>query len=154
MVQGIENATGNSGVSNRICAYTSIEDEREHRQQAVSNQVQVYRSQLKRLLEDFAKIPDPRRINSVKHKLTVVLLYGLLNCLFQMASRREANRDMSRPAFLQALQGLFPELETLPHGDTLARLLERIDPQSIEESFVKLLNKYIRNKTDSNGFCG
>ena len=63
-----------------------------------------------------------------------------------MASRREANRDMSRPAFLQALQGLFPELETLPHGDTLARLLERIDPQKIEESFVKLLNKYIRNK--------
>lgn len=54
LVQGIENATGNSGVSNRMCAYTSIEDEREHRQQAVSNQVQVYRSQLKRLLEDFA----------------------------------------------------------------------------------------------------
>ena len=63
-----------------------------------------------------------------------------------MASRREVHSDMSRPAFLQALQGLFPELETLKHGDTLARLLERIEPQKLEESFVRLLRRYIRNK--------
>lgn len=47
LAQGIENATGNSSVSNRMSAYTSIEDEREDRQKAISNQVQVYRSQLK-----------------------------------------------------------------------------------------------------------
>jgi hypothetical protein len=38
----------------------------------------------------------------------------------QMASRREANRELSGPAFLATLQALFPELESLPHADTLA----------------------------------
>ncbi|EDN67945.1 hypothetical protein BGP_3124 [Beggiatoa sp. PS] len=131
---------------NTVSSIYTIEAERIERQQAVANQVQTYRTQLKKLLEDFSKIPDPRRAKSVKHQLTVVLLYGLLSCLFQMASRREANRDMSRPAFLQALQGLFPELETLPHGDTLARVLERIEPQKLEESFIRLLRRYIRHK--------
>ena len=40
--------------------------------------------------------------------------------MFQMASRREANWELSRPAFLATLQALFPELESLPHADTLA----------------------------------
>jgi hypothetical protein len=51
---------------------------------------------------------------------TVVLLYGLLSFVLQMASRREANRELSRPAFLATLQALFPELEPLPHADTAA----------------------------------
>ena len=29
------------------------------------------------------------------------------------------NREMSQPAFLATLQALFPELESLPHADTL-----------------------------------
>lgn len=51
----------------------------------------------------------------------MVLLYGLLSFVLQMASRREASRELSRPAFTPTLQGLFPELESLPHADTLHR---------------------------------
>src|SRR5918992_2726427 len=40
--------------------------------------------------------------------------------VLQMASRREANRELSRPAFLATLQALFPERESLPHADTRA----------------------------------
>ena len=78
---------------------------------------------LPKLLKDLGKIPDPRQPKKVKHKLTVVLLYGLLSFVLQMTSRREANRELSRPAFLATLQQLFPELESLPHADTLNRLL-------------------------------
>ena len=53
---------------------------------------------------------------------------------------------MSRPVFLETLQSLFPELETLPHADTLHRLLERIDVQKIEEAHVDLIRNLIRKK--------
>jgi hypothetical protein len=59
--------------------------------------------------------------------MSVVLLYGLLSFILQMASRREANREMSHPAFLVTLQALFPELESLPHADTLHRVLSQLD---------------------------
>lgn len=139
--QAIEDALGCSSVPNTMSAYGSIEEERQDRQKAISNQVQGSRTQLKKLLEDFAKIPEPRRVKSVKHKLTVVLLYGLLSFLFQMTSRREANRDMSRPAFLQALQGLFPELETLPHGDTKAALVRTDRPSKVRGKLCKTVKQ-------------
>ncbi|MCP4700103.1 MAG: transposase family protein, partial [Gammaproteobacteria bacterium] len=132
--------------SNRLSPLMSVEDERAEREQAAASQVQPLRARLEQALRDFGKIPDPRRPRSIKHKLKTLLLYGLLSCVFQMASRREANRDMSRPAFLEALQGLFPELETLPHADTLARLLARIDPADLEKVHMELLRRYIRDK--------
>jgi hypothetical protein len=62
---------------------------------------------LQKLLKELSKIPDPRQPKKVKHKLTVVLLYGLLSFVLQMAPRREANRELSRPAFLSGyLAGL------------------------------------------------
>ena len=116
------------------------------RQEAVAAQIQTWRSQLHVLLGQFSKIPDPRNPNKIKHQLTVILLYGLLAALYQMSSRRQINREMSRPAFWTALKGLFPELKSIPHADTLARLLERIDPIELETAHLKLLNRYIRNK--------
>jgi hypothetical protein len=75
-----------------------------------------------------------------------VLLYGLLSFVLQMASRREANRELSRPAFLATLQALFPELESLPPADTLHRLLQAIEVQALEEAQVEWLRRWIRNK--------
>ena len=66
--------------------------------------------------------------------------------MFQIASRREANRELSRPAFLVTLQGLFPALETLPHADTLHRLLQGIDVEQIEQAQVALIRRLMRNK--------
>jgi hypothetical protein len=47
------------------------------------------------------KIPDLRNPRKCRHKLTVLLLYGLLMFVLQFASRREVNREMpprgSRP---------------------------------------------------------
>ena len=95
---------------------------------------------------DLNKIPDPRQPKKIKHKLTVVLLYGLLSFVFQMGSRREANRELSRPGFMATLQGLFPELETLPHADTLHRVLQTLDVADLEETHIALLRRLMRGK--------
>jgi hypothetical protein len=53
---------------------------------------------------------------------------------------------MTRPQFEDNLKLLFPELETLPHADTLYRLLRDIDPIHIEEAHVALVQRLIRSK--------
>jgi Pyruvate/2-oxoacid:ferredoxin oxidoreductase delta subunit len=63
-----------------------------------------------------------------------------------MASRREANREMTNPQFVKNLQLLFPELETIPHNDSLKRLLEKIDVSQIEQAHIELIRRLIKNK--------
>ena len=118
---------------NACSAYTTVAREQRAREEAVSAQMAVLRRELPRLLERLGKIPDRRNPRKCQHKLTVLLLYGLLMFVFQFASRREVNREMSRPQFEANLRVLFPELETLPHADTLYRLLRDIDVAHIEQ---------------------
>ena len=133
-------------VSNRLCPYSTEADEQAAREEAVEGQLGVFRRLLPKLLEDLSQIPDPRQAKKNKHKLSVLLLYGLLSFVFQMASRREANRTLSRPAFMTMLQTLFPELETLPHADTLHRVLSRLEVEQLEQAHVELLRRLIRDK--------
>jgi hypothetical protein len=135
-----------ASVSNRLCPYSTEAEEQAAREQAVAGQLGVFRSLLPKLLKDLGKIPDPRQPKKVKHKLTVVLLYGLLSFVLQMTSRREANRELSRPAFVATLQELFPELETLPHADTLHRLLSQLDVIQLEQAHVAVIRRLIRGK--------
>lgn len=133
-------------VSNRLCPDLTVEAEQARREEAVAGQLGVFRQLLPKLLKAFSKIADPRQPKKTKHKLTVVLLYGLLSFVFQMASRREANRELSRPAFLATLQALFPELEHLPHADTLHRVLSQIEVAQLEQAHIELLRRLTRNK--------
>lgn len=135
-----------SGVSNRLSPYETEAEEQAAREEAAAGQLGVLRQLLPKLLKDLAKIPDPRQPKKLKHKLTTVLLYGLFSFVFQMASRREANRELSRPAFMGMLQELFPELESLPHADTLHRVLCQLAVEQLEQAHVELLRRLIRGK--------
>jgi hypothetical protein len=104
------------------------------------------RQQLPILLKRLGQIPDPRNPNKLKYKLTVLMIYGILVFVFQYASRRAANGEITRPVFEDNLRVLFPELENLPHADTLFRLLGRIDVSQIEQAHVELVNHLIRGK--------
>ncbi len=53
---------------------------------------------------------------------------------------------MTRPQFEENLRLLFPELESIPHHDTLNRLLCGIDVDKIEEIHIGLIRQWIRNK--------
>jgi len=133
-------------IPNRMCEYQNVEEERAARQEALTEQVRVFRGQLPLLLARLKKIPDPRDPKKTAHRLTVLMIYGILMFVYQMSSRREANQKMTRPQFLENLKQLFPELESLPHHDTLNRLLSRIEVEQIAEAQTDLIRQSIRKK--------
>ena len=132
--------------SNAKCEYETVEEEQAAREDATIEQIRVFRAKLPNLLERFSKIPDYRNPKKIKHKLTVVLIYGILIFVYQMTSRREANREMTRPVFMESLRLIFPDLEKLPHHDTLDRILSKIDVNQLEETLIDLIRKFIRKK--------
>lgn len=131
---------------NRKCDFKSPEQEREARLDAVSQQLGVFRSQWPLLLKRLSKIPDPRNVKKVKYRLSLLMVYGILSFVYQMASRREANREMTRPVFMENLRRLFPELEGVPHHDTLMRLLSKIEVNQIERCHMDLVREMMRKK--------
>jgi hypothetical protein len=135
-----------AAIPNRTCTYTSVEEERQARQDATTEQIRVFRATLPVLLPRLSRIKDPRNPRKIQHKHTLLMLYGILIFVFQMASRRQANREMTRPMFMENLKLLFPELEDLPHNDTLMRLLSAIEVREIERALIEVVRKMIRNK--------
>jgi hypothetical protein len=135
-----------STISNGTSEWRTVGEEKQARQEAVEEQLKVYRSVLPTLLRRLEKIRDPRNPRTVKHKSTVLMLYGILMFVFQMASRREANRQMTKPMFQENLRLMFPELESLAHQDTLNRFLSSIEVDKLEETLVELIQHFIRNK--------
>ena len=135
-----------STIANGKSEWASVDEERQARQQAVEEQLRVGRRVLPKLLKRFEQIPDPRNPKTIRHKSTVLLLYGILAFVFQMMSRREANREMTLPQFQENLKLLFPELDSVPHQDTLNRLLARIPVDQIQDALIELIQDLIRNK--------
>jgi hypothetical protein len=132
--------------SNRKSRFQSTEEESAARTEAVSGLISIMRQMLPILLGRLEKIPEPRNPKRLKHRITVLMLYGLLVFVFQYGSRRAANGEITRPMFERNLRLLFPQLESLPHSDTLFRLLCRIDVGAIEQAHIELVNHLIRNK--------
>jgi len=143
--QGLEPAD-RPALPNGKSQWATVAEEQAGRQQAVEEQIQVFRSLLPTLLKRLAKMADARNPKTLKHQLTVVLMYGILTFVFQMASRREANRRLSRPQFQENLRALFPELESCPHQDTLNRLLANIEVEQIETAHLELIQRLVRKK--------
>ena len=133
-------------VSNRKSQYETVKEETQARQEAVTEEAKVLKANLPVLLKRLSKISDPRNPKKIKHKLTVVMLYGILVFVYQMASRRQANEKMTNPIIIENLKLLFPELESMPHNDTLQRLLARIDVNEIEKAQIELVRSLIRKK--------
>lgn len=135
-----------TSIPNTKSSFTTVEEETQARQEVVTSQALVIRAQLPTLLERLSKIPDPRDPKKVDHQMTMLLVYGILTFVFHMSSRREANRAMTRPVFMENLRLLFPDLESVPHHDTLCRLLKRIDVSEIERAHLDLFRRLIRKK--------
>jgi hypothetical protein len=107
--------------------------------------LKVLRAKLPVLLKRFAAIPDPRTPRKTKHKLSILMLYGILSFVLQMSSSRETTREMSRQMFWENLKRFFPEFEEVPHHDTLKRFLERIEISELESVHLELIRGWIRN---------
>jgi len=135
-----------STLPNRKSVYATVEAETQARNDALVEQARLLRPYVEGILGEFAKIPDPRNAKKLEHLLPVVMLYGLLSFVYQMTSRRDANEKMSQPVFMNNIQTLFPELRSVPHQDTLNRLLSRIDVNQIEQAHLSLVRRLMRQK--------
>ncbi|MCP4722577.1 MAG: transposase family protein [Desulfobacteraceae bacterium] len=143
--KGLKPASGTI-IFNRKSSCETVEEERLARNETVADSMRIFKKKLPVLLRRFKKIKDPRNPKKVKHKVTVLMIYGLLMFILQLDSRREVNRTMAQPMFMANLKVFFPEVEDLPHNDTLARFLASIDVKVIEDAQVDLVNSLIRNK--------
>lgn len=122
------------------------EEEQQVRQAVVEEQFKLWLVMLPDILEKFNRLPDPRRPRNTRHKITVLLFYGLLLFLFRFVSRREANRELTGPVIFKIVHSLFPEVNSIPHMDTLARVLEKISVEEIEQIIGETVKKLIHNK--------
>ena len=132
--------------SNATACNKAKDEEQQEMQELTRSAGRALRKMLPPLLKQFEQIPDPRNPFLTKHKLTVLLLYGILLFFFRLKSRREANRMLSRSQFRESINAVLPELETLPHGDTLNRLLSTIDVEMIQGALAGLVRELIRKK--------
>lgn len=112
----------------------------------MSEQIKAWRTIAPILIKKFSRIPDPRRTKSVKHKLVVLMIFGLLAFVFKLSSRREINRELTGATVNNNLRKIFPELDSIPHADTLARMLEKINSKGIENAHIELIKELIRKK--------
>lgn len=144
--QGELASTPKIAQKNSTCEYKTVEEEFSARNEIATNQIKIIKSQLPGLLKQLSKIKDPRNPRKSKYKLTVLMIYGIFMFVFNMASRRETDREMTMPVFLENLKIFFPEIEKLPHNDTLMRLLIKIEVGQIERSLIASIQKLIRNK--------
>jgi len=135
---------------NRKSSCATIEEERNFRSEIVGAKIRAWRSLLPNLIKQLSRIPDPRRAKSVKHKLTVLMMFGLFGFIFRLSSRREMNRELTGALIHENLKRIFPEIETIPHADTLARLLEGTNPHDIEAIHIGLIKELIKNKKFKN----
>jgi hypothetical protein len=136
--------------ANRKADYKTIDEEKEAIQQTTEATLNVYRQLLPGLLKKLSRIPDPRNPKKIKHQITVLMIYGILLFVFQIPSRRQANRDMTTPQLLENLRAVFPELKEMPHQDTLYRLLAKIDVGQLGTIYIDMLRSMIRKKRFKN----
>lgn len=94
-------------ISNHTCEYKSVEQERCAGNEAVSGKMRIFRAKLPVLLKRLTTIEDPINPKKIKHKLSALMIYGILTFVFLMGSCREANWEMTRPMFWQNLAASF-----------------------------------------------
>jgi hypothetical protein len=74
------------------------------------------------------------------------MMFGLFAFILRLNLRREINRELTGPLVQQQLKALFPVIDSIPHADTLARYLQRLDTQKIEALHIELIKGLIKNK--------
>jgi DDE family transposase len=127
-------------------SYQTIEEERVVRQGVLAEQIKVWRRLLPTLVKRLSRMPDLRRPKSIKHKITVLMMFGLLAFVFRLNSRREMNRELTGAAINYQLRKIFPELDSIPHADTLARFLETARIKEIESAHIEMIKQLIKGK--------
>ncbi len=148
-VKTCNNRKTDRNIMNRKCEFETAAEEIKNRHEIAAETMKVYMRYLPDILKDLSEIEDPRNPKKTMHKLSLLMLYGIFAFVFNMSSRRDSDSEMTM-VFMENMRAFFPELESIPHSCTLARLLENIDVEKIEDASVSLVNRLIRDKKFTN----
>jgi len=113
----------------------------------VTEYMRLLRMLLPGALAKLSRLEDPRYEKMCDHSLPTLIIYGLLMFIINIPSRRAANREIGGEAVHSTIKQVIPELSTMPHADTLARLLKRIDAGGIESCYEATIIEFIKSKT-------
>ena len=140
--------TEHSCTTNRTCPFETTEQESEERNDLSIEYARIITQQLPTMINLLKKITEPRQMKKIKHGMVTLMVYGIFCFVLQISSRREANNTLTWPQFEANLFALFPDLKTMPHADTLFRLLRDMgdNVQQIEQALIALVGKLIRRK--------
>lgn len=133
-------------ISNSKSPHKTIEDEMTAEEKAAIEYIKTIQGLLPGLLVILSKIKDLRNPKKTKHKVAVVLFTGILLFIFNKTSRREGNREMTTPRFIENLRLFIPGLESLPHQDTINRFLSMVEINEIEGLQIEFINRFIKQK--------
>jgi hypothetical protein len=136
----------NRNTANRKNGNETAQEEMDERLDIAIEYIKVHRKLLTPVIADFAYVPDPRHQSYIYYTVPELLMLGLLSSMFNAESRRESNAIMS-PVFVENISEFFPEIEKLPHADTLFNFLKSVDADEIEAVKLKLIKRLIKNKT-------
>ncbi len=106
-----------------------------------------------RFLTALSQIHDPRNPKKITYPLAEELLLGILLFVLKLESRRNLKFQLNSPEFIQNIKGIgkifFPAQkfpETLPHGDTLNYVLEKIPDSEIGGLRTEIIRELLRKK--------
>ena len=119
----------------------------ESEDEMVADYIRLLKMLLPGALVKLSRLEDPRCEKMCDHSLPTLIIYGLLMFIINIPSRRAANRDIGGGAVHNMIKQVIPELSTMPHADTLARLLKRIDSDGIEACYEATIIEFIKSKT-------
>jgi hypothetical protein len=148
-VEGLSHR-GHHSPDNAKCEYKTETEEKQARQETAKDYLKVWQRNLPFLLIRLAEVTDYRNPKKIKHKVAVILLFGIFWFVLQKSSRRQANEELTNPIFLDNMRIFFPDLESLPHHDTVNRFLSMIAINELEIILAGLIRDFIRSKKFQN----
>jgi hypothetical protein len=92
-------------------------------------------------------VPDPRDASRITYPFRSLFWSGVLMFLFHLSARRRLRYDFNSHSGLTNLNRLAEtELQTLPHPDTLAYLLERLSPDALDRLRRRMVRRLLRKR--------
>ena len=144
--QGGHEEKPRSCASNAKSQIKSVAEEQAEDERVAIEYLKTMQRLMPGLLQRLAEVEDFRQPKKIKHKVAVILLFAIFWFVFQKSSRREANKEMTTAIFLENMRIFFPELDSLPHHDTVNRFLSGVDINELDKVLCDLINYFIRSK--------
>ena len=73
-------------------------------------------------------------------------MHALLLFVVRFSSIKAIRKKLAKPQFHEKMVSLFSEFESISHGDTLGKLLQKINFTDIEAIHVAMIKKLIKKK--------